>query len=256
MNPRLAILDIWVDAVDRAAAIRRAETFLQGDRPRAVFASNPEKVFSVPADPLLHRAYREAGLLLPDGIGMVLAARILYGARLERVPGSEFIFDLCALAARDGHPVFVYGAKEAVNRDAVKKLQRRFPDLIVAGRQDGYLPEAEMPALVEQINRSGTRILFLALGSPKQERWFAAHRDRLATVRVCQGIGGTLDTIAGTVRRAPPAWCRLHLEWLYRLLDDPRRARRQRVLPLFAARVLLQGFCTLSVARVARRPGN
>ncbi len=238
MIQRLAILDIWVDAVDRAAAIRRAEAFLQGDRPRAVFASNPEKAFSVPADPLLHRVYREAGLLLPDGIGMVLAARILHGVRLERVPGSEFIFDLCALAARDGHPVFFYGAKEAVNRAAAAKLERRFPGLIVAGRQDGYLPEAEMPGLVERINRSGARILFLALGSPKQERWFAAHRDQLTTVRLCQGIGGTLDTIAGNVKRAPRWWCRYNLEWLYRLLKEPKRIQRQKVLPLFALGVL------------------
>jgi N-acetylglucosaminyldiphosphoundecaprenol N-acetyl-beta-D-mannosaminyltransferase len=241
MNPRLTILDIWVDPVDRQAALVRAEGFLRSeDGPHAVFASNPEKQFTVPKDPLLCKVYREASLLLPDGIGMVLAARILHGVRLERVPGSEFIFDLCGLAERQGLGIFVYGAKEEVNRKAVERLQARFPGLVLAGRQNGYLPEAQIPALIETINRSNARILFLALGSPKQEKWYAAHRHMLKNVKICQGIGGTLDTIAGTVRRAPAAWCRLNLEWLYRLLSEPKRIGRQRVLPIFAAQILVE----------------
>jgi len=87
---------------------------------------------------------------------------------------------------------------------------------------------------------SGARILFLALGSPKQEKWYATHRDALTHVRIVQGIGGTLDTIAGKVKRAPEFWRRLNLEWLYRLIDDPRRISRQKVLPVFAALVLIE----------------
>jgi N-acetylglucosaminyldiphosphoundecaprenol N-acetyl-beta-D-mannosaminyltransferase len=96
-----------------------------------------------------------------------------------------------------------------------------------------------MDELVEMINRSGAEILFLALGSPRQERWFAKHRDKLPDIRVCQGIGGTLDVIAGNVKQAPEIFCRLGLEWFYRLAAEPRRWRRQLVLPIFAWQVLM-----------------
>ncbi|OPY13631.1 MAG: putative N-acetylmannosaminyltransferase [Syntrophus sp. PtaB.Bin138] len=239
MKQRLNILDIWVDPVNREEAIRRAETFLkEGRRPHAVFASNPEKNFSVPADPDLYRVFREADLLLPDGIGMVLAARFLHHARIERVPGSEFIFDLCRLAVREGCGVFFYGAEEDVSRRSAEVLAERFSGLKVAGRANGFFKESEMPGLIRNINESGAKILFVALGSPKQEKWYARHRDALTHVRIVQGIGGTLDTIAGKVKRAPEAWCRYNLEWLYRLIHDPRRIGRQKVLPLFVALVM------------------
>jgi N-acetylglucosaminyldiphosphoundecaprenol N-acetyl-beta-D-mannosaminyltransferase len=111
---------------------------------------------------------------------------------------------------------------------------KKYPGLVIAGRQDGYLPEERMGELVERINASGARFLFLALGSPRQEKWVAKHGGMLTTVSVCQGIGGTLDVIAGTVQRAPQAWCKLGLEWLYRLLAEPKRIVRQKALPVFA----------------------
>lgn len=241
LNNRLPILDIWVDPVSREEALQRVRTFLEsGDRPHAIFASNPEKNFSVPADPELYQCYRQADLLLPDGIGVVLAAGLLHGVRLQRLPGSEFIFDICRLAEAEGHAVFVYGAREEVNSRSVDRLRERFPRLCIAGRANGYVGREEMPQLIERINDSKAAILFLALGSPRQEKWFAAHKEALSTVRVVQGIGGTLDTIAGNVRRAPDFWCRHNLEWFYRLAKEPKRIKRQKVLPVFALLVLKQ----------------
>jgi N-acetylglucosaminyldiphosphoundecaprenol N-acetyl-beta-D-mannosaminyltransferase len=241
MNDRLKMLDVWVDPVTREMAIERATNFLRhGQRPHAIFASNPEKNFSVPADADLYRAFSEADLLIPDGIGMVWAAGFLYGAKLERVPGSEFIFDLCRLAVQEGCGVFFYGAEEEVNRRSAEILTERYPGLKVAGRANGYVKEDEMAGLIQKINESGAKILFVALGSPKQEKWYAVHRDALTHVRIVQGIGGTLDTIAGKVKRAPEFWCRLNLEWFYRLIDDPRRISRQKVLPIFVMKVLVE----------------
>jgi len=239
LDKRLKILELWVDPVDRAEAIRRVKGFMEkGGGPHAVFASNPEKIFSIPKDPALHETYKNAGLLLPDGIGMVVAARILHGVRLSRIPGSEFIHDVCELAEKEGYKVFVYGAAEEVNKEAVEKLTRDYPTLRIAGRSNGYVRDQEMGTLIDKINESGAEILFIALGSPKQEAWFATHRGSLHNVRVCQGIGGTLDVIVGRVKRAPKLWRAWNAEWLYRLLTDPRRIRRQKVLPVFAARVL------------------
>ena len=238
MIERYPILDVWVDAVDMRLALEKVVEFVEsGDRVHTIFASNPEKNFSVPRDPLLYKMFQEADLLIPDGIGMVLAAGILHGARLERVPGCELMQNICGLAAERGYEIFIYGAREEVNKAAADRLAVRFPGLRIAGRAHGYIPDAEMDALIGRINASGARILFLALGSPKQEQWISRYRERLGRVRVCQGIGGTLDVLAGIVKRAPDFYCRLGLEWLYRLLSEPRRLGRQKVLPVFAWRV-------------------
>lgn len=239
MNERLEILNIWVDPLDRDMARARVLDFLEtGKRPHAIFASNPEKNFSVPKDPELLSAFKNADMLLPDGIGIVLAARILHGSSFPRIPGSEFIFDICDIAEQKGYGIFVYGASEAVNSASVDIIHMRYPKMRIAGRANGFVSDKEMPALVERINESKADILFLALGSPKQEKWFVRHKDSLKYVRICQGIGGTLDTIGGTVKRAPVAWCNLGLEWLYRLLSEPSRIKRQKILPIFAWLVL------------------
>ncbi|HUI66728.1 MAG TPA: WecB/TagA/CpsF family glycosyltransferase [Nitrospirota bacterium] len=240
-NGRLKILNIWVDPLTRDEARDKVKQFLDhGTKPHAVFASNPEKNFSVPANPVLFDAYREADILLPDGIGMVLAARVLHGKRFSRIPGSEFIFDICSLAASDGHGVFVYGASEEVNARACCVLEQRFHGLRIVGRANGYVKDEGMADLICQINDSGATVLFIALGSPKQEKWFATNKESLKNVRVCQGIGGTLDTIAGKVKRAPEIWCRYNAEWLYRLLSEPKRFKRQRLLPLFVALLVIE----------------
>jgi N-acetylglucosaminyldiphosphoundecaprenol N-acetyl-beta-D-mannosaminyltransferase len=238
-NGRLNILNVWVDPVDMSGALARIERFIEeGDRPHSVFAVNPEKNYSVPRDSGLHKVFSQADLLIPDGIGVVMAARVLHRVRLKRVPGVELMDEICRLSARKGYRVFMYGAKEEVSSMAVEVLLKRYPSLKIVGRANGYVSQEEMPGLIERINSSGAQVMFLALGSPRQENWFASCRDKLESVRVCQGIGGTLDTIAGTVKRAPKWWCRNSLEWFYRLLCEPSRIRRQKVLPLFAWQVL------------------
>lgn len=240
LEGRLKILNVWVDSVTMSRALDRVEEFIErGRRPHSVFAVNPEKNFSVPKDPALHDIFRTADLLIPDGIGVVLAARFLHGARLSRVPGVELMEKICGLAARKGYRVFIYGAREEVNAKGVEVLRERYPGIRIAGRADGFVREEDMPALIERINASQAEILFLALGSPRQERWFASHRESLTHVRVCQGIGGTLDTITGAVKRAPEIWCKFAAEWLYRLINEPARIRRQKLLPLFALQVFM-----------------
>ncbi len=229
-------------------ALAKVSEFVEGrnggspKRLHTIFAANPEKNFSVPKDPLLYSLFKSADLLVPDGIGLVLALKTLYGVRLKRVPGCELMQNVCALSADRGYKIFIYGAREEVNQRAVESLRERFPGIQIVGNVNGYLPEDKMADLVEQINRSGAQILFLALGSPKQEQWISKYGANLKSVKVCQGIGGTLDVLAGTVERAPEVFCSLGLEWLYRLVTEPKRLRRQLVLPVFAWQVLREKF--------------
>jgi N-acetylglucosaminyldiphosphoundecaprenol N-acetyl-beta-D-mannosaminyltransferase len=236
---RYPVLNLWVDDCTMESALDQVAEFVKkGEKVHTIFASNPEKNYTVPKDPFLYRMFKESDLLIPDGIGMVLAARLLHDVRVERVPGCELMQQICAMSEKKGFKVFLYGAREEVSQAAMTELERRHPELKIVGRQNGYLPPEKNEELINRINESGAQIIFLALGSPKQENWIAQNRNRLTSVRVCQGIGGTLDVLAGTVKRAPEIYCKLNLEWLYRLLAEPSRIKRQLKLPLFAIQVL------------------
>jgi N-acetylglucosaminyldiphosphoundecaprenol N-acetyl-beta-D-mannosaminyltransferase len=236
---RIEVLGVPVDCVDFPGALSAIEARLDARRKTTVFAVNPEKIIRAQRDPGLRDCLAGAGLLIPDGIGVVVAARWLGIGAMARVPGSELMPALCELAARRGEGVFLYGAGPEINRRAAEVLERRYPGLTVAGRRDGYLPEGEWPRLIADINGSGAVFLFVALGSPRQEFWIARHAPELRTL-VCQGVGGTFDVLAGRVRRAPAAFRKIHLEWFYRLAADPKRLPRQTALPRFAWQVLRQ----------------
>jgi N-acetylglucosaminyldiphosphoundecaprenol N-acetyl-beta-D-mannosaminyltransferase len=160
---------------------------------------------------------------------------------MQRVPGAELMPGLCELAANNGYSIFLYGAAPEVNRRAADVIGRRYPGIRIAGRQHGYLKDAEMEAFLRRLRELSPDILFVALGSPKQEQWIMEHMPQTG-IKVCQGVGGTLDVISGRVRRAPRVFRSIHLEWLYRLLADPRRLLRQTALPRFVWKVLVSRF--------------
>ncbi|MGA1824625.1 MAG: WecB/TagA/CpsF family glycosyltransferase [bacterium] len=252
MKERLKILKIWVDNVTMSKALAYVELFLKNcRRPHFIVAVNPEKNFSIHKDKQLYKTVKEADLLIPDGIGIILAARILYGVRLSRVTGIELMEKICELAQSQGYKIFIYGAREEINKNAVNVLLNRYPRLAIVGRANGYLKDEEMCNLIEEINISQAEILFLALGSPKQEKWFSIYKNRLKNIKVCQGIGGTLDTISGNVKRAPILWQKYFVEWLYRLLTDPQRIKRQKVLPIFIFMIIVTKLTSIAGFKVA-----
>jgi len=232
------VLGVPVDALDMKTAVEFASRALQqAAKPACILAVNPEKVMTLQKDRWLRDFFTDVDLLIPDGIGVVWAAKMLHRVAMSRVPGADLMPELCRLATESGHRVFLFGAKEEVNAAAARNLQEMLPTLRIAGRAHGYWPKDKADDLVDQINGSGADILFVALGSPRQERWIAENQSKL-TVRVIQGVGGTFDVISGVVKRAPEFWQRIHLEWFYRLLSDPRRIKRQAVYPAFVLKVL------------------
>jgi N-acetylglucosaminyldiphosphoundecaprenol N-acetyl-beta-D-mannosaminyltransferase len=239
---RRQILGMPVDAIDMDRAMVLVDRSLaDGGRRLTVLAMNPEKVFALEKDPVLRKVFHEAYLVLPDGIGVVAALRFLHGTPVGRVPGADLMQRLCGLAALRGYRVFLFGASEEVNAGAAAELIRRNPGLLVVGRQNGYLPDNEMEAFAARINEAQPDLLFVALGSPRQELWMQRWLPEL-DVGICQGIGGTLDTIVGTVKRAPLLFQKTGLEWFYRLASQPSRAKRQIRLPIFALRVVAARF--------------
>jgi exopolysaccharide biosynthesis WecB/TagA/CpsF family protein len=177
-------------------------------------------------------------LLVPDGIGVTVAARWLYGVRIGRVPGVDLMARICEVAPNAGYRLFVYGGSEQVNRLAVDRLRARHRDIRIVGREHGYAPGEDAGSLVERINASAADVLFVGLGSPRQERWIERWLPSLR-VKVCQGVGGSLDAISGMVPRAPWGVRRVGMEWCYRLVTQPSRVRRQTKLIRFAGEVAL-----------------
>lgn len=235
---RVRILGVPVDHVDMRRALDFVDSAIKNNELRQyILGINPEKVITLQRNNFLRNMFEKAGLLIPDGIGVVLAMRWLYRLPARRVPGSELVPNICREAVKEGYKIFFYGSKEEVNKAAVEKLRNIYPGIQIVGRSSGYVKENQMPSLVGEINGSGADILFVGLGSPKQEQWIQAYLPKL-NVKVCQGIGGTLDTITGNVKRAPIFFRWIGLEWLYRLIKEPKRIRRQIVLPIFALKLL------------------
>ena len=225
---RYRVLNTPVDGIDMAGALDFVAQAVAGNgKPAFILAVNPEKVFVLRQDAFLREFFERAALLIPDGIGMVKGLKILHGVTVTRVPGADLMQNICKEAPVRGYKIFIYGSSEEVNAGACRELERRHPGIWIVGRSDGFVKPDEMDDLVAKINASGAEILFIAMGSPRQEKWMSEYADKLTTVRVCQGIGGTLDTIVGTVKRAPLFWQKLGLEWFYRLLCQPSRFKRQ-----------------------------
>lgn len=238
MQPRrIEILGVPVDCVDMQGAVRFVDEMVRKGKRGTVLAVNPEKITTARDNPQLKASLQASSLLIADGIGIVFAARMLGLAEMERVPGADLMPEICALAAKKGYSVFLYGADPEANRGCAEELLRRYPGLEIAGRRHGYIGEHEMDDLVEDINGSGADILFVALGSPRQELWMSQYLDRLH-VRVCQGVGGTFNAISGNFARAPRIAMKLHLEWLYQMLMQPKRFRRLPARLKFALSVL------------------
>lgn len=198
-------------------------------------AINPEKVQRALHDPALMAVLARADMGICDGIGIALAARWLHRRTLRRCTGVDLFLALMARGARMRWRIFLLGASADSNEGACMHLRSRYPGLTIAGRQDGFFRDSA--AVVETINAARPDLLFVAMGSPRQEFWIDEHRDRIRAP-FCMGVGGTFDVLSGRARRAPAIFRKTGTEFLFRLLADPRRLRRQTALPRFLVSVL------------------
>jgi N-acetylglucosaminyldiphosphoundecaprenol N-acetyl-beta-D-mannosaminyltransferase len=179
-----------------------------------------------------------AALSIPDGIGLILAGRLLGTPLRQQVTGTDLTYRLCGRAAREGWRVFLLGAAPGVAELAAQRLRALFPGLLVVGTHAGSPLESAEDVVRAHIRSAGpVDLLFVAYGAPAQERWIVRNQ-RILEIPVAIGIGGVLDFASGRVRRAPVWVRRVGLDWLFRLIRQPRRWRRQLALPRFAWAVL------------------
>lgn len=203
----------------------------------SVFTPNPEMLLFASRDPDFRRQLCSADLLLPDGIGVLLGARICGKSLPERVAGIDAAEFLLALAARKGLRVFLLGGKEGVAEEAARVLCERFPSLRICGTHHGFFQKAlgssENRAVLSNIQAAAPDLLFVCFGAPAQERWICENAQELPSLRLSMGLGGALDVWSGRLRRAPKLFRQCGLEWLWRALREPKRFARLGAIPKF-----------------------
>lgn len=245
----LSILGCRLDAVDADAATERIMGWAQAGTGAQVVTLGTEMIVYAQHDERFRGALNACALSLCDTIGVLSVARRRGAALADRVTGVELVEKLCAAAARASVPVYFLGGAEGVAADAAAILEVRYPGLRVAGTRCGYFAEGESDRIAAAIAESGAKLLFVGLGSPRQELWLAEHL-AASGAGAGLGVGGSFDVLSGRLRRAPRFVRRFGLEWLYRLVNEPHRWRRQLALPRFVWLIALD---TLRVPR--RRTG-
>ena len=232
---RIQIMDVAFDNVTTDEAVAFAMEQIQSRGKCMVVTPNAEIAQNCAENSRLRDIVRRASLVLPDGIGVIYASRLLKKPLKGRVPGVEFGEKLLSALRDTGKSVYFLGGKPGVAEEAASRMQAKYPGLKVAGCRDGYFKEDQEAA--EAVNAAKPDALFVCLGSPRQEYFIDDNFDRLETF-LAAGLGGSVDVDAGRVERGPEIFIRLGLEWFYRLLRQPSRIGRMMKLPQYLWRAL------------------
>jgi N-acetylglucosaminyldiphosphoundecaprenol N-acetyl-beta-D-mannosaminyltransferase len=222
---RISLLGVPIDVLSGEAAVSQIQRLLSQYQQYQVSTPNSEMLVEACSDPGFRQVLRSCALNLPDSAGLLFMARWT-GQRLPaRVTGTDTMQELCRVLTSE-FPVFLLGAKPGIAEKAAEILKGRNPKLKIAGTYAGTPREEEARDIIARINASDACLLFVAYGAPAQELWIAKHLHSLTSVRVAMGIGGAFDFVAGAQKRAPVLLQKLGLEWLWRLVKEPKRFRR------------------------------
>lgn len=245
MRDKISIFGVNIDKLTLKDAEERVKSFLNSNTINTIYTPNTEIVMEARKDNDFKELLNKADLVIPDGIGLVYASRIKKKPLTERVTGVGLSMKILSIANEKKYSIFLVGGKPGVANMAAENIKKEYPDINVVGSHHGYFKgthtgykgHEEEIQVINEINESKPDIVFVGFGAPKQEKWIDENKDKL-NCKVIIGNGGTVDILAGTVKEAPDIFQKLGLEWLYRLLKNPKRIKRQMVLPLFVLIVL------------------
>ncbi|WP_337018002.1 WecB/TagA/CpsF family glycosyltransferase [Oceanobacillus massiliensis] len=203
-----------------------------------VVTANPEIVMKTRENAPYRKIIQSADYVIPDGAGIVMAAKYLKNPLPERIPGYDLMNELIKFAELQGLSCYFLGAKEYVNEKTIVEVEKKFPKLKIAGNHHGYI-DINDNSIANSIASTEPDLIFVALGMPKQEQWIAKHFDKFHK-GLFMGVGGSFDVLSGELKRAPQKWINLNLEWLYRFLKQPIRFRRLLKVFEFIFKVILR----------------
>jgi N-acetylglucosaminyldiphosphoundecaprenol N-acetyl-beta-D-mannosaminyltransferase len=240
MMDEIKILDIPIANINKEELLQKIDDHFQTPDGNLFFVTaNPEIIMMTKSSNSYKEAITSADYILADGIGVLIASKILGSPLREKLPGYELMHDFLAYANYHGKTVYFFGAKPGVAEQAAKNAKNQYRGLKVAGFMDGYTNKG--PLVANEIAETKPDFVFVAMGAPLQERWIAKYRGLFPT-SVLIGVGGSLDVLSGNVKRAPKFWTNNNLEWLYRLLTQPTRAKRMMKIPVFLVHVVREKF--------------
>jgi len=225
---KIEILGVKIDNLSLQEVLEKIKQFLISPNQHFIVTPNPEFLVEAQKDNHFKEILNYADLSCADGVGLLKAAKFL-GKRLQRVTGVDLVWAICELAAKNNYSVYLLGGGEMVAAKASQNLQEQFPDLKIVGAESGGVvidPKNIDEELINRINDAKPKIIFIALGQVKQEKWIFYHLDKLPSIKLAIGVGGAFDYISGETKRAPKFIRRLGLEWLFRLIIQPERWKR------------------------------
>lgn len=243
---RVNILGVDIDNVTLKDAKNRVLDFIKADEGlKSIYTPNSEIVMEASKNEKFINVLNQGNLIIADGIGLVYASKIRKKPLEERVTGFDLSIEILDLADKNGFKIYLLGCEEGVADRAKEEIEKSYPNAKVVGTHSGFFKgyhigyenHEEENAIIDEINDSGADILFVGLGAPKQEFWIEHNKERL-NVKVAIGNGGTMNIIAGDAKRAPEFFQKAGLEWLYRLIKEPKRITRQIQLPIFLLTIL------------------
>lgn len=245
---KIHVLGVPVDKVNMSEALGRAVNLLENKDKSVIYTPNSEIVMMAKDDKNLLDAIKEADLIIPDGIGLVLASKVIKKPLTERVTGIDLMENLLRYCNDNKKSIYIIGGKPGTADKAGKNIGEKYPNINVLGTYHGYFKgqhigqegHEEEIAVIKKINELKPDVLFVAFGAPKQELWIKRYKGEINT-KLFMGVGGSVDVYAGEVDRAPQFYQNFGLEWLYRLIKEPWRYKRMMALPKFVIEVLLRG---------------
>jgi len=240
---RANILGVQVSAIDMAMALEAIRGWIDRREPHYVCVTPAHAIMDYRRDPELLRIANRSGLTTPDGMSIVWLLRLMGHRHVGRVYGPDLMLEVCKHSAAEGWRHFLYGGKPGVADRLASRLEARIPGINIVGTHSPpfrHLSPQKDEEIIRQINDSGADIVWVGLSTPKQERWMADQLGKIAAP-VMVGVGAAFDFLSGTKPQAPRWMQRSGLEWLFRLMTEPRRLWRRYIkYPYFALLVLLQ----------------
>lgn len=231
------ILGVDVSPLSYEDLKKNIEKDIENNKKSFIVAINPEKILKARKDEKLKELLNNATYEIPDGIGVIYASKLRKGNIKTRITGIDSMEMLCKLSEEKKYKIFMYGAKEETIKKAKENLEIKFSNIQIVGTINGY--EKDNDKIISSINKSKADIVFVALGSPKQEYWITENMDKVSA-KIFQGVGGSFDVFSGNIKRAPKWMQKIGLEWLYRLIKEPKRIFRQIKLVKFLWLALIE----------------
>lgn len=233
---KIDVLGVKFNNVSMDEAIKVCETFLDSNQGNLIVTPNPEIVMKAKDDEEFKNIINTAELVIPDGIGIIKAGNILGTPLKERVAGYDLICNLLE-KYKDGSKTFYFwGSKPGFAEEAKINMEQKYPNIKIIGTHTGYFTDEEEKDIIDEIRNYKPDILLVGAGFPKQEKIIHKYKQE-GFFKIGIGCGGSIDVLAGRVKRAPKLFIKLHLEWFYRLLKQPTRFKRMLVLPKFIKEV-------------------